>query len=146
MKTRKLKIAETIKFNKVKYEKVDGYLSGDHLGVYFRVGNGWRVIHVPTGYLVTKANFLNLKDAQHFAEITRRTFGDLLASPSPSVIRDNLHIPGGTVFEKLRLRLESLNRPITVEDTNEYLTGLVRTDQSQRVRVGGKSLASAGLS
>ena len=142
----KIKIIDYKTIHKTRYKKVDGHLVGDFLGVDYRIGQGWFVTHLPSGYLVTYAAFLTLDDAKHFAEIMQRIFGDALAHPTPSVLKDNLDSKEAIAFYGLRLRLESLNRPITVEDTNEYLTGLVRTDQSQRVRVGGKSLASAGLS
>ena len=146
MKTQKIKVASSIKNHKIRYEKVDGKLVGDHLGAYYHVGKGYRIIHIPTGFLVTYASFLNITDAERFAEITQQTFGDLLAAPTISVIQDNLHVPGGKEFNQLRLRLESLDRPITIKDINGFIYRSIHSNTIKGVRIGGKNTPPASIS
>ena len=142
----KIKIIDYKTIHKTRYKKVDGHLVGDFLGVDYRIGQGWFVNHLPSGYLVTYAAFLTLDDAKHFAEIMQRIFGDALAHPTPSVLKDNLDSKEAIAFYGLRLRLESLDRPITIKDINGFIYRSIHSNTIKGVRIGGKNTPPASIS
>jgi len=48
---------------------------------------GWRITHIPTGYLLVGTYFATREDAIQFARVTRRMFGDLLETDDIAVLK-----------------------------------------------------------
>lgn len=125
-----------------KNKTVKGTCVGNYFGVDFRLGKGWLVTHLPSGFLLTDTSFATDEDAIYFAQIAEQTFSEVLASPEKSVILDNRYdVPGGDAFYCLRGRLEDLDGVITKERIDDAIKQIrnIRTKQSQHI--GGEAAA-----
>ena len=49
--------------------------------------SGWRITHIPTGYLLVGTYFATREDAIQFARVTRRMFGDLLETDDIAILK-----------------------------------------------------------
>ena len=56
------------------------YMNGQNI-------TGWRITHIPTGYLLVGTYFTTREDAIQFARVTRRMFGDLLETDDIAVLK-----------------------------------------------------------
>ena len=56
------------------------YMNGQNI-------TGWRITHIPTGYLLVGTYFATREDAIQFARVTRRIFGDLLETDDIAVLK-----------------------------------------------------------
>jgi len=49
---------------------------------------GWRITHIPTGYLLVNTYFETFEGAEKFANITTKLFGDLLNTDKIAIFKD----------------------------------------------------------
>ena len=49
---------------------------------------GWRITHIPTGYLLVSTYFETFEGAEKFANITTKLFGDLLDTDKITLFKD----------------------------------------------------------
>lgn len=49
---------------------------------------GWRITHLPTGYLLVSTYFETFEGAEKFAKITKNLFGDLLLTDKITLFKD----------------------------------------------------------
>lgn len=66
---------------------VAGEIVDTVFGVRLEEGTGWRITHIPTGFLLVGTYFTTREDAIQFARITRRMFGDLLETDDIAVLK-----------------------------------------------------------
>lgn len=118
--------------NNGKFKKVRGEKIGEYFGMDYRVRQGWVITHIPTGTLLTFCNFAQREDAQFFAELAEKIYGDVLARPDIKVLLDNRYnVPGGVAFYALRCQLEDLECLIERPMIDAAIKRIVDIDQEQ---------------
>ena len=101
-----------------KLRKMRGEKINDYFGMDYRVGKGWMITHIPTGYLITDVGFIDRESAEYFVSLAEKSYGDLLAQTNPHILEDNQDIDDGMFYE-LRIRLENIeDRPVNKDDIN----------------------------
>ena len=101
-----------------KLRKMRGEKINDYFGMDYRVGKGWMITHIPTGYLITDVGFIDRESAEYFVSLAEKSYGDLLAQTNPRILEDNQNIDDGMFYE-LRIRLENIeDRPVNKDDIN----------------------------
>jgi len=105
-----------------KVKKMKGQPAGNYFGVDMRLGKGWFITHLPSGFLLTSAVFASCNDAIYFSGFCEQAYGDLLAPPDERCLLDNRYTnEKRNQFFILRNRIEDLDGLITKEIIDEGL-------------------------
>ena len=88
--TKHYKIIHGKQINKRQFDWEERRVKGEIVDTVFGIRKeeaGWRITHIPTGYLLVGTYFTTKEDAIQFARVTRKMFGDLLESDDIAVLK-----------------------------------------------------------
>ena len=88
--TKQYKIIHGNQIDKRRFDWEERMVDGEKVDTVFGIRkgeNGWRITHIPTGYLLVGTYFATREDAIQFARVTRRIFGDLLETDDIAVLK-----------------------------------------------------------
>jgi len=88
--TKHYKIIHGNQIDKRRFDWEERMVDGEKVDTVFGIRkgeNGWRITHIPTGYLLVGTYFATREDAIQFARVTRRIFGDLLETDDIAVLK-----------------------------------------------------------
>jgi len=88
--TKHYKIIHGKQINKRQFDWEERRVKGEIVDTVFGIRKeetGWRITHIPTGYLLVGTYFTTREDAIQFARVTRRMFGDLLETDDIAVLK-----------------------------------------------------------
>jgi len=84
-------------------------------------GPGWRITHIPTGFLLVKTYFETLEDATKFARITSNLYGDILQDDDPMI------------FKKVRTKDERFQQYYVMKEKLNNVTGTFSMDDIGKI-------------
>lgn len=103
---------------------VEGIYSGKYFGIRPEDG-GWRITHIPTGYLLTCAHFASLEDAQELARGVEKVYGDDLQEINRgALLHAATKTPRGEKVYKLIRLLDEEKKPVTIKKLRSLANAL----------------------
>lgn len=135
--------------NQGKQKKVSGIQAGKYFFIYSEPSVGWKIVHELSGCLLTRACFVNAKNAEAFALLVEDVFKDLLDYPAPDVLfRSRFEVERGLEIWSLTYELEGISHLVSMRDVEKVINGrdtaTVFDGAEQGAFVGGFGAFEAG--